>query len=74
MWWNSPRPPCLTGTVMKNLLPSLENTGSSFYNGEGYEESQNLDGGAFYFLHNLLFDSELVWEIEKLFENKRHGI
>lgn len=30
MWWNSPRPPCLTGTVRKNLLPSLEKTGSWF--------------------------------------------
>ena len=30
MWLYSPRPPCLTGTVIKNLLPSLENTGSSF--------------------------------------------
>lgn len=30
MWWNSPRPPCFTGTVMKNLVPSLEKTGSSF--------------------------------------------
>lgn len=38
MWWNSPLPPCLTGTVMKNLLPSLENTGSSFYNGEGHRK------------------------------------
>lgn len=32
MWWNSPRPPCLTGTVRKNLFPSLENTGSWFCN------------------------------------------
>lgn len=30
MWWNSPRPPCFTGTVRKNLLLSLENTGSWF--------------------------------------------
>lgn len=30
MWWNSPRPPCLTGTVRKKRLPSLENTGSWF--------------------------------------------
>lgn len=30
MWWNSPRPPCLTGTVRKKRLLSLENTGSWF--------------------------------------------
>lgn len=48
MWWNSPRPPCLTGTVMKNLLPSLENTGSSFYNGERHGRISELRWGTFY--------------------------
>ena len=31
MWWNSPRPPCFTGTVRKKRLASLEKTGSWFY-------------------------------------------
>lgn len=31
MWLNVPLPPCFKGTVMKNVLQSLEKTGSSFW-------------------------------------------
>lgn len=31
MWLNVPRPPCFKGIVMKKVLQSLENTGSSFW-------------------------------------------
>lgn len=34
IWLNVPRPPCFKGTVMKNVVQSLENTGSSFWGGK----------------------------------------
>lgn len=46
MWLNVPRPPCFKGMVTKNVVQSLENTGSSFWK----KKNQHMNNYSFQML------------------------